>query len=110
MARIEGGMVEANAESVWIGRLTKLVVLSFVFPILVLVFHMLLLVPAMFLDSLLIHFNGHPDLWAKVLTVGNFVPACWGAFLISKRIWPSSKKAIPPSPTDSHDLPSNPAG
>jgi hypothetical protein len=98
MARIEGGMVEANAESVWIGRLTKLVVLSFVFPILVLVFHMLLLVPAMFFDSLLIHFSGHADLWAKVLTVGNLVPACWGAFLICKRIWPSS---IPPSPADS---------
>jgi len=95
IVRSEACIVESSIESVWIGRLTKLVVLFLVFPILVMVFHMLFLIPAMFIDSLLIHLSGHPDLWANVLTVGNFVPACWGAYLISKRIWPNSNRAIP---------------
>lgn len=103
-------MIELNAESVWTRRVTKVVVVSLVFPTLALVFHMLLLVPAMFFYSLLIHFSGHSDLWAKVLAYGDLIPACWVAFLICKRIWPSSTKSIPPSLAVSRDVPPNTAG
>jgi hypothetical protein len=84
-------MTEARSESVWIDRSVKLVIVFFAFPILVLVFHMLLVVPAIFVDSLLIRVAGHPELWAKVLTIGNLIPSCWGAFAVSKWIWPGSK-------------------
>ncbi len=78
-------------ERVWGNRALKLGVAIFVFPVLVLAFHTLLLVPAVFLDLLLTHFAGNPGFWGKTLSVVALLPACWGALTVCKWIWPGSK-------------------
>ena len=74
---------------VWAQRLIKLVIVILVFPILVLAFHALLILPAFLLDPLLVHFGGHPDLWSKVLTYVALLLACVSAAAVCKRIWDS---------------------
>lgn len=72
-------------------RVLKFVIVFLVFPILLLVFHALLLVPSLFIQFLLVHFEGHPMLWARLLSVVTLFPACWGAVAICKWVWPASK-------------------
>ena len=71
--------------------MVRLVIVVFVFPILVLAFHILFMVPAFFIDSSLVHFGGHPKFWAKTLSVVALLPACWGAGTVCKWIWPDSR-------------------
>jgi hypothetical protein len=80
-----------KVENVWENRALKLIIATLVFPILVLVFHMLLMVPAIFLDLLLTNFAGHPEFWGKTLPVVALLPSCWGAIVVCKWIWPRSK-------------------
>ena len=72
-------------------RLVKFVIVAFVFPIFVLVFHLLLIIPAFFVNFLLVHFGGNPKVWARILSVLAFLPACWGAAYVCKWVWPRSK-------------------
>lgn len=80
-----------KVENVWGNRTVKIIVITLVFPTLVLAFHMVLMLPAILIGYLLIHFVGHPEFWGKVLSDLAFLPACWGAFAISKMVWPNSK-------------------
>lgn len=80
-----------KGKNVWENRTVRLIIVVLVFPILVLAFHVLLIVPALFVDPLLVHFGGHPKFWANTLSVLALLPACWGAATVCKWIWPSSK-------------------
>jgi len=79
-------------------RVVKILVVTIIFPILVVAFHFLLMIPAIFVGSLLTHFAGHPEFWGKALSVLALLPACWGAFVVCKLAWPGSKQptASPP--------------
>jgi hypothetical protein len=81
----------AKDENVWQDRAVKLIIVFLVFPIIVLVFHQLLIVPSFFVESLLVHFGGDSRFWAKTLSVVSLLPACWGAVAVCKLIWPTSK-------------------
>jgi hypothetical protein len=80
-----------KGENIWENQGVKLLVVIFVFPILVLVFHQLLMVPSILVGALLVHFGGHPGFWGKTLSVIALIPACWGAVAVCKLIWHSSK-------------------
>jgi len=80
-----------KGKNVWENLLVRFVIVVFVFPILVLAFHVLLMLPAFFVDSLLVHIGGHPKFWAKTLSLVALLPACWGAVAMCKGIWPGSK-------------------
>ena len=69
--------------------LEKITIAVVVFP--TLVFHLLLIVPAFFVNFLLVHFGGNPKLWATTLSIVAFLPATCGAVAVCKWIWPSSK-------------------
>jgi uncharacterized RDD family membrane protein YckC len=71
--------------------MVRLAIVIFVFPILVLAFHALLIIPAFFVGPLLMHFGGHPKFWANTLSLVALLPACWGAIAICKRIWTGLK-------------------
>lgn len=89
-----GGSVSDNAEErekVWGNRALKILIVTFVFPILVLVFHLLLEVPTALVALLLAHVAGNPGFWGKTLSVVALIPACWGAAVLCKRVWPASK-------------------
>jgi hypothetical protein len=89
----KSGMIETveKGKSVWENRTLKLLIVLVVFPVLVLAFHVLLMLPAFFVDSLLVRVGGHPKFWAKTLSIIALLPACWGAVAICKWIWPGSK-------------------
>lgn len=76
---------------VWGHRASKLAIVMLVFPILVLVFHVLLILPAAALSHLLVKFGGHAEFWAKTLSLVALLPACWGAAIVCKRIWPNPR-------------------
>ena len=80
-----------RGEKVWGDRALKLGVAIFVFPVLVLAFHTLLMVPAVSLGLLLTHFAGDPGFWGKTLSLVALLPACWGAVTVCKWAWPGSK-------------------
>ncbi len=61
----------AKDENFWQDRVAKLVIVFFVFPILVLVFHLLLTVPTVFVDFFLAHFGGHPGFLGENSIRGN---------------------------------------
>jgi hypothetical protein len=69
----------------------KLAIVVFVFPILVLTFHVLFIVPAFFVGPLLVHFGGYPQFWWKTLSIVALLLACWGAFIVCKWIWHNLK-------------------
>jgi len=69
-------------------RVTKILIVTLVFPIVLLVFHQVLLVPTVLLGSIMVHFFGDPKLWGTVFSVVALVPAGWGAVATCKLIWP----------------------
>jgi hypothetical protein len=77
-----------KAKSVWEKRMLKLLIAILVFPILVSAFHILLMVPSVFVGILAMHLGGDPKFWGKALSFMALVPACWGAFVVCKLIWP----------------------
>jgi ABC-type uncharacterized transport system permease subunit len=81
----------AKDENVWTDRVLKLVIVFFVFPIVALVFHLLLTFPTLLVDYLLTHFGGNPELWAKILSAVTVLVACGCAIAVCKWIWPRSK-------------------
>ena len=80
---MEGGQI------VWHIRWVKLVIVVLIFPVLALAFHALLILPAVILDSLLVHLGGNPELWPKVLAYGALLLACVSAGVVCKLIWAS---------------------
>jgi hypothetical protein len=90
---LECSLMEARDKQVGGGEslLVTIVIATFVFPVFVLAFHLLVIVPTFFVSSLLVHFGGSPRLWAKTLSIVAFLPACWGAVAVCKSIWPRSK-------------------
>jgi hypothetical protein len=86
-------MTENRAKDGSVGenRLVKLVIVLIVFPIFVMAFHLLLIVPAFFVNFLLVHFGGDPKFWATTLSIVALLPASCGAVAVCKWIWPSSK-------------------
>lgn len=69
-------------------RVAQFAIVIFVFPILILVFHTLLIIPMLILAPLLVHFGGSATLWGKVLSVVALLFAGWGAAWICRMIWP----------------------
>ena len=82
---------EEKVKNVRENLVVKLIIVILVFPTLVVAFHMLLMVPAILIGSLLMHFGGHPEFWGKALSVIALLPACWGAFAVCKLVWRASK-------------------
>jgi hypothetical protein len=80
-----------KGKNVWENRTVRIFIVVFVFLILVLAFHLLLMVPAMFVGFLLVHFGGNPGFWGRTLSIVALLPACWGAVAVCKRIWLGSK-------------------
>ena len=80
-----------KAENVWGNRIVKFIVIIIVFPILVIAFSNLLLVPAFFVQYLLVHVVGHLIFWSKTLSVVALIGGCWGAYTVCKLIWPHLK-------------------
>ena len=80
-----------KAENVWGNRIVKFIVIIIVFPILVIAFSYLLLVPAFFVQYLLVHVVGHLIFWSKTLSVVALIGGCWGAYTVCKLIWPHLK-------------------
>jgi hypothetical protein len=86
-------------ESGWERGAAQLVIVTIVFPILVLAFHTLLVIPALILGRLLSHLGGTAEFWAKVLSVMALLIAGFGAVFICGSIWPRRKHEE--SPPDS---------
>ena len=77
-----------EAQKVWEKRGLKILIVGIIFPILLTVFHKVLILPAIFFGSVIVHFGGDPKLWATVLSVVALLPAGWGAVATCKLIWP----------------------
>jgi hypothetical protein len=78
-------------EDVLANRLFKLAIVMLVFPILALVLHELLVLPALIVGYFIMHFVGHPKTVGETLSFLTMIPACWGAVVMCKWIWPGSK-------------------
>ena len=78
----------SEAQKLWGKRGTKILIVGFVFPILVSVFHILLLLPTVLFGSVIIHFGGDPKFWGTVFSVIALLIAGWGAVATCKWIWP----------------------
>jgi hypothetical protein len=83
--------VVEKGKNVWENRMLRLVIVVFIFPILVLAFHALLIVPAVIVEPFFVHFWGHPKFWAKALSIVGLLPAGWVAIVLCRRIWISVK-------------------
>lgn len=77
-----------DTHDVWVDRAVKLGILTLVFPILALAIHEVFIVPVIVFGALLIHFGLQPEFWGKVLSAVALIPACWGAGVVCKWIWP----------------------
>ena len=80
-----------KGETVWENRALKLVIALLGFPVLVLAFHMLLMLPSVFVGLLLLRFGGTPKFWGNALSAVSLLLAGWGAVVVCKQIWPNSK-------------------
>jgi len=80
-----------EAENVRGNRIVKFIVITLVFPTLVIAFSYVLLVPAFFVQYLLVHVVGHLIFWSKTLSVVALIGGCWGAYTVCKLIWPRPK-------------------
>ena len=89
----ESSMTENRTKDGSVGenRPVKFVIALLVFPTFVMVFHLFLIVPAFFVNFLLVHFGGNPKLWVTTLSMVAFLPATSGAVAVCEWIWPSSK-------------------
>jgi len=85
--------ISEEAPRVWEKRALKILIVTLVFPILLLVFHQVLLVPAVLISWVIVHFLGNPRFWATVISAVAMLPAGWGAVATCKLIWPK-----PPDP------------
>jgi len=83
--------VAEKRENIFENRLLKLAIVMLVFPVLVLAFHELLVLPALIVGYLLMHFAGHPKVIGETLGLLTMIPACWGAVVMCKWIWRGSK-------------------
>lgn len=75
----------------WENRVAKLAIVLIVFPIVTLVFHLLLFFAASPIGYLLVRFGRHPKFWANAFSLVAMAVALWGAFAVCKWIWPASK-------------------
>jgi hypothetical protein len=80
-----------GAENAWANRGVKLLIVTFVLPIIVLTFHQLLILQAVPVDYLLLHFGADTNFWVKTISLLTLLPSCLGAAAVCKWIWPSSK-------------------
>jgi len=78
----------SEAQKVWEKRGMKILIVVFVFPILLTVFHWMLFLPTILFGSVIVHFGGDPKLWGTVFSVIALLPAGWGAVATCKLIWP----------------------
>ena len=79
----------SEAQKLWGKRGIKILIVVFVFPTLVSVFHILLLLPTVLFGSVIIHFGGDPKFWGTVLSVIALLIAGWGAVATCKWMWPN---------------------
>ena len=91
--RLEGGKSVMNegtgtSENRWPSLVLKLSIVTLVFPVAVLVFHVLLVLPSFILLKLITYLGGSATFWATALSVGALFPAGYGALLIGKMLWP----------------------
>jgi hypothetical protein len=80
--------ISGEPQKIWEKRGIKILIVGLVFPILLTVFHQVLLLPTILIGSVIVHFGGDPKLWGTVLSVIALVPAGWGAVATCKLIWP----------------------
>ena len=80
-----------KGESGWANLALKLLIAIFIFPVLVLTFHIMLMLPSAFPGVLLVHFAGNVELWGKILSAVALLLSCWGAVAVCRLIWPVSK-------------------
>ena len=78
----------SEAQKVWEKRGIKILIVGFVFPILLTVFHILLLLPTVLFGSVIVRFVGDPNLWGTVFSVVALLLAGWGALATCQLIWP----------------------
>jgi hypothetical protein len=66
------------------------------FPVLVVAFEWVLMLPAILVAYVAVRLGGDPKLWGKALSLVALVPAGWAAFHVCRWIWPRSKATVGP--------------
>jgi len=67
----------------------KWIIVTLIFPVLVLVIHRLLIIPILLLGFLLLRLlGGSARMWGFTVSLLFLLPAAYGAFWICRKIWP----------------------